>query len=332
MNIKRLFSVLFIMFASLSVLFACTSDNPADGQSSCTHVPGEKTTENAVAASCTKDGSYDEVTSCILCGIEISRSKEPLPALGHDMGDYTSNKNATCTVDGTKTRICNNGCGYEETVTDVGSAKGHLGTKLVSSNNETCNDKPLGKLYCADCNELLGEYGHKYEKTITQPTCYKSGKTTYTCIECQDSYSTSIPSLGHMVSGWTTTLEPTCHDEGTSSKICLVCEITIEEKKLSKLEHSFTSTRLNDSIVYQCRECSHSYSETVTQTLHGIVFEVNEGTPIPDMTVVYGTIPELPIISRSGYIFQGWYTDSSFDNPYSNGPITENITLYAKWE
>jgi uncharacterized repeat protein (TIGR02543 family) len=40
--------------------------------------------------------------------------------------------------------------------------------------------------------------------------------------------------------------------------------------------------------------------------------------------------PDIP--TRSGYVFAGWYTDTSYTTPYSfDGSITEDVTLYAKW-
>lgn len=40
--------------------------------------------ENEVAATCTKAGSYEEVTKCSLCGKEFSREKKTIDALGHE--------------------------------------------------------------------------------------------------------------------------------------------------------------------------------------------------------------------------------------------------------
>ncbi len=39
-----------------------------------------------------------------------------------------------------------------------------------------------------------------------------------------------------------------------------------------------------------------------------------------------------PTISRDGYTFEGWYTDSSFSTQFTDDTaVTESITLYAKW-
>ena len=62
-----------------------------------------------------------------------------------------------------------------------------------------------------------------------------------------------------------------------------------------------------------------------------VIFEVDHGTPIAPITT--SRIDEEPQTTRYGYEFEGWYTDKTFSNkisfPYE---VTENQTLYAKWE
>ena len=48
-----------------------------------THTPGEPKQENVVPATCTTDGSYDEVVRCSKCGEVISTTHKTTPALGH---------------------------------------------------------------------------------------------------------------------------------------------------------------------------------------------------------------------------------------------------------
>ena len=43
----------------------------------------------------------------------------------HSFTNYQSNGDATCTANGTKTAVCDNGCGAEDTVTDTGSMLQH---------------------------------------------------------------------------------------------------------------------------------------------------------------------------------------------------------------
>ena len=64
-----------------------------------------------------------------------------------------------------------------------------------------------------------------------------------------------------------------------------------------------------------------------------VTFNTMGGSAIASQTVEEDSCavqPEEP--SRSGYEFAGWYTDSSLKNEFDfETPVTESITLYAKW-
>ena len=47
------------------------------------HTPASAVEENLINATCTEDGSYDEVVYCSVCGEELSRETKTIPALGH---------------------------------------------------------------------------------------------------------------------------------------------------------------------------------------------------------------------------------------------------------
>lgn len=62
-------------------------------------------------------------------------------------------------------------------------------------------------------------------------------------------------------------------------------------------------------------------------------FDSNGGIEsFPDMSVDYYTIASpLPIPTREGCEFLGWFYDKACTNKYEAEPITSNITLYAGW-
>ena len=61
-------------------------------------------------------------------------------------------------------------------------------------------------------------------------------------------------------------------------------------------------------------------------------FNSNGGSSVDSMTVDYGSTFKLPVPTRDGYTFVGWYTDSELNNEFVSGTrVTSNITLYAKW-
>ena len=57
--------------------------------------------------------------------------------------------------------------------------------------------------------------------------------------------------------------------------------------------------------------------------------------PVADMKYTAKNMPTLPVPTRVGYVFSGWYFDTSYTKPYSDGILylyMRNVILYAKWE
>jgi len=64
-----------------------------------------------------------------------------------------------------------------------------------------------------------------------------------------------------------------------------------------------------------------------------ITFEENGGNEVTNITGDYNTsISEPTRPTRIGYEFAGWYKDAEFTQAYAFTKLTEDITLYAKWE
>lgn len=66
-----------------------------------------------------------------------------------------------------------------------------------------------------------------------------------------------------------------------------------------------------------------------------VTYEVNGGSAITPATVLNGkTLSKPADPKKDGYYFIGWYTDAEFTTPFAFNatPITENITLYARFE
>ena len=66
---------------------------------------------------------------------------------------------------------------------------------------------------------------------------------------------------------------------------------------------------------------------------HTLTFDTMGGSRIDPVTVRHGNAvakPKDPV--NGGYWFDGWYTDKTFRTPYNfSTPLTEDITIYAKW-
>ena len=75
-----------------------------------------------------------------------------------------------------------------------------------------------------------------------------------------------------------------------------------------------------------------TYNGSVEGTFYTVAFETNGGTAVPNQK--YANTPvTAPTVSRAGYTLVGWYTDEACTAAYDfTQPVTDNITLYAKWE
>ena len=85
---------------------------------------------------------------------------------------------------------------------------------------------------------------------------------------------------------------------------------------------------------YYCKEGSKpSGSSTPTVDTFTVSFETNGGSSITSQTVnKNSTAIEPKDPTRDGFLFDGWYSDSSFNNKFDfSTKVTSNITLYAKW-
>ena len=67
-------------------------------------------------------------------------------------------------------------------------------------------------------------------------------------------------------------------------------------------------------------------------TLHTVTFNSNGGSDVPEQIRANAAATK-PDSRRAGYTLVGWYTDEAYTAAYDfTKPVTDNITLYAKWE
>ena len=68
-------------------------------------------------------------------------------------------------------------------------------------------------------------------------------------------------------------------------------------------------------------------------TTHAVVFNIGGGAEISVQTVESGKVATEPAVAeKDGYVFSGWYTDATLTTRFSfETPITENLTLYARY-
>ena len=165
----------------------------AEGEA-CAHENTYTAAENAVYASCTQDGSHEEVTYCAVCGVELNRTTVTDYAVGHILGQAVTENEvpATCTQDGSYEEVtyCTI-CGTELSrvpVTDY--AVGHMAGETVTENEvpATCMQDGSHEqvTYCTVCGAelsrvLVTDYavGHIPGQAVTEnevpATCTQDG-------------------------------------------------------------------------------------------------------------------------------------------------------------
>ena len=96
----------------------------------------------------------------------------------------------------------------------------------------------------------------------------------------------------------------------------------------SSLTKQVTSVTLNSNMTVYAR-----WLENEVPLYYRLSFQTNGGSSISSVTETAGTWVSLSgyTPSRTGYIFGGWYSDSSLTNRVTSVTLNSNMTVYAKW-
>ena len=66
---------------------------------------------------------------------------------------------------------------------------------------------------------------------------------------------------------------------------------------------------------------------------YSVSFDTDGGDSMSAVKVEEGQEYQLPVPKRTGYSFEGWYLSEDFSgDAVTSLTVTENVTLYAKWE
>ena len=163
---------------------------------------------HVTAPTCTEKG-YTTYT----CACGDSYVADEVPTLSHDMGDWVIT-DATCTIDGSKTRACSR-CDFTET--EVITAPGQTHVPVVTA--PTCTEKGYTTYTCACGDSYVANetaaLGHNHAYSLTKaPTESASGSITGICSRCSDEVSVTLPKLNKDDYTYEVELEPTEEAEG----------------------------------------------------------------------------------------------------------------------
>jgi len=117
--------------------------------------------------------------------------------------------------------------------------------------------------------------------------------------------------------------------------------ITWETNEPSVIDQFGNVIRQNDDIEVVLTATLTYQGETKTKAFNVIVkglFEyfdviINQGDDITELRIKSGDSFDLPEVEEvEGYAFVGWFKDANKNTPYTHGPVTEDLTLYTKYE
>ena len=151
---------------------------------------------------------------------------------GHRFEKYTPDGNAACTADGTKTAVCENGCGATDTLPDPGSATGHRFEKYAPDGNATCTEDGTKTAVCENgcgATDTLPDpgsaTGHRFEKYEPDgnATCTEDGTKTAVCENgcgATDTLPDPGSATGHRFEKYEPDGNATCTEDGTKTAVC----------------------------------------------------------------------------------------------------------------
>ena len=246
-----------------------------------THTHTGVTLKSSTAATCTTNAM---VTYLCSCGAEFTT--ELLGTAGHKLGAYTSNNDATCMADGTKTAHCTNpGCTYYVTVPDVGSKLNHEFQDYVSNGDATCEQDGTKTAKCVrygqggctatdTVTDVGSKLNHEFKDYVSNgdATCEQDGTKTAKCVRYGQGGCTAMDTvtdvgskLNHEFKDYVSNGDATCEQDGTKTAKCVrygqggcTATDTVPDTG-SKLGHDFTDYIYNDNA---------SYTEDGTETAH----------------------------------------------------------------
>ena len=206
----------------------------------------EKT--EAEPATCTSDG-HVEYWTCSRCGKlyldsegadEVSIDETIIHAAGHNWNtEYTVDKEATCTEEGSESIHCLV-CGESDENT----------TRVILKKDHAYGDWTVTK----------------------EATCTEAGSEKKVCAACGDEVTEEIPATGHDWLEWTVIREATEEEEGLERRTCSNDPSHTEEKTIPKLSHVHELIRTDakeascteDGNVefWTCSDCGRVYSDS----------------------------------------------------------------------
>ena len=206
-----------------------------------------KTDVSTTPATCTEDGEKVTVTTCSVCGVELSRKTEVITKLGHDWGDYVVDVNPTYSEVGKETRVCKRDGSHKES-REIPVLNHQHSLNHVEAKPATCEEAGNKEYYiCSICNHIFTDENASNETTLEK---------------------VSIPALNHVKGSpvRSDVVEATCTKAGSYVETvkCTVCNKVLSSEKVNiqPLEHT-PGTPTRENVVNPTCTIKGSYDEVI---------------------------------------------------------------------
>ena len=227
----------------------------------------------AVAPTCEEDG----VTAgqyCDRCGLTLSGC-EAESALGHDWGEWTVIREASCGAEGLEQRACANDASHVETRATEAADHAWLAPVILFTEDGsaataiwTCENN-VGHVVIAPCaitSTVVPATCETPEVTAITAQAEKEGMPTGEAVKAME----TSPALGHAWSGWAIAAEATCEADGLRTRTCGNDEAHIQSEAIPALGHVWGKPAivLSDDLsettaTWICgRDTSHTHTAT----------------------------------------------------------------------
>lgn len=279
------------------------------------------TEEITKQASCTEQG---ERRYTCTCGDSYCEIIEKLPHT--EVTDRA--QAATCEKKGLTEGSHCSVCGAITKEQEITEKLNHKNTIVKFQKDANCVSAGYtGDTYCADCGIKLanGSYTKQLEHTmdgegivLKNATESEAGITIFTCTVCETTAVKIIPAIGS--------------------------EQLKEDKNHS---HTYTTETISMPTYYSPGEavhvcaCGEYFEESIPmstspETKYTITYHLDGGTnnALNPQEYTGKTVITLHNPSREGYTFQGWYTDSTYEDEVTaiGKGSSGNLEFYAKWK
>ena len=238
-------------------------------------------------------GIYSDNSSIVL----YPAWENPAPVHNHIYGDWSSNSTEHW-----------HECTDENCPDKLGSITDRASHIYDNDEDATCNECGYVRGFIPSVPVFLpAHHVHTYGDWSKNSTEHWHECTNMNCPNRADSIKDRAE---HDFGEWVVTLQPTTESEGREERVCAVCAYK-EKRSIPVVEPE----------------------EIDEPKLFTLSFETNGGSGIPDISLTCGESVDLSEYepTRSGYDFDGWYSDKKLTKKITSVKLNRDRTVYAGW-